>query len=443
TGFGVRHLQVGLLFSALTVGFATRVNLSVAIVALSELPEYQWSEKVKSLVLSSFFWGYVVLQLPAGPLARKFGGKTMILTGLSISSVLSVLTPFLIRFGGWKWLCGVRLIEGLCQGVLFPSVHTVISAWVPPKERALLGNFTYAGNQFGTIAMLATSGLLITFGGWPSVFYASGGLGCIWSVIYYIWGASSPAQSKQISTEERELIAMQYASEGAVVSEKSQQEQATPWLSIITSPAVFALIIVQSSYAFGFWTLLIQIPTYMKNVLGKDIKANALLSALPYTAMLAVSFVFAWSAKRMQKSKTISLSFNRKFFNSIGMLCPMLLLIALGYVPKDQDTLAVFLLILTVGVSSASHVGFLVNHIDLSPNFAGIIMGLCNAFANSAGLVAPLIVGAIVTDNTDVHQWRIVFFLAAGVYFLGNSAFLILGRTQTQSWNDPPASVSK
>lgn len=34
----MRHLQVLLLFLALTVGFTTRVNLSVAIVAMTELP---------------------------------------------------------------------------------------------------------------------------------------------------------------------------------------------------------------------------------------------------------------------------------------------------------------------------------------------------------------------------------------------------------------------
>lgn len=34
----MRHLQVLLLFLGLTVGFTTRVNLSVAIVAMTELP---------------------------------------------------------------------------------------------------------------------------------------------------------------------------------------------------------------------------------------------------------------------------------------------------------------------------------------------------------------------------------------------------------------------
>lgn len=38
SGYGIRHLQILFLFLALSVGFATRVNLSVAIVVMMELP---------------------------------------------------------------------------------------------------------------------------------------------------------------------------------------------------------------------------------------------------------------------------------------------------------------------------------------------------------------------------------------------------------------------
>ncbi|EDW02608.1 putative inorganic phosphate cotransporter [Drosophila grimshawi] len=443
SGFGIRHLQVFFLFSALSMGFAMRVNLSVAVVAMAEFPEYKWSEKIKSLVLSSFFWGYVITQIPAGPLARRFGGKVTILTGSSICSVLTILTPLCAKLGGWQLLCTVRLLEGLCQGFLFPSCHTVLSAWVPPKERATLGNFTYAGNQFGIIVMLATSGLLISMGGWPSVFYASGAVGCIWSIIYYIWGASSPADSKSISAEERTLIELGQAGERNDSSEQPSHHQITPWMRFFRSPAVLALIVVQSAYAYGFWTLLTQIPSYMKYILGKDIKANALLSALPSAAMLTLCFIFAWLSKLMQKKDSISLSFNRKFFNSIGTFGPMCLLIALGYVPQDKDTLSVVLITLTVGLISASHVGFLINHIDLTPNYAGIIMGICNCVANCMSLAAPLLVGVIVTDQHNPHQWRMVFFVAAGIYLVGNGVFLIFGRTNVQPWNDPSAEQQK
>ncbi|KAJ6642400.1 putative inorganic phosphate cotransporter, partial [Pseudolycoriella hygida] len=80
---------------------------------------------------------------------------------------------------------------------------------------------------------------------------------------------------------------------------------------------------------------------------------------------------------------------------------------------------------------------FQVNHIDLAPNFAGTLMGVANAVANIFSIIAPLIVGLIVTDETDPTQWRIIFFIAAGIYFIGNLMFVVFGKTSVQTWNEP------
>ncbi|KRF79997.1 putative inorganic phosphate cotransporter isoform X1 [Drosophila virilis] len=444
-GLGIRHLQTFLFFFALAVAYAQRVNLSVAVVAMTDaaeanphFPEYKWPEKTKSLLLSSFFWGYVLTQVPSGQLARKFGGKITLLTGLSICSVLNILTPLFAKLGGWQLVCALRVVEGLCQGVVFPSVHTLLSAWVPPNERPVLGTAAYAGNQFGTIIMLATSGLLASSSaGWPSIFYISGGVGCIWAILFFIWGASSPAHYKKISTEERKMIEMAQASEAT--SEQPKEQMHTPWLSFFTSPAFLALIASHSANNWGFWTLLTEIPSYMKNVLGKDIKSNALLSALPYAAMFVMSFIFSAIAMWLNKRNCISTVASRKLFNSIGLWVPMCALIGLAYVSSDQSNLAVILLTITVGFNGSCYLGFQINHIDLSPNFAGILMGITNCVGNIMSIIAPLLVGFIVNNEHDVEQWRVVFFIAAGIYLVGNGLFIIFGRANVQPWNDPPS----
>ncbi|XP_001360310.3 putative inorganic phosphate cotransporter isoform X1 [Drosophila pseudoobscura] len=449
SGLGVRHFQVFLLFCALTVAYAQRVNLSVAVVAMLDsnsanphFPEYNWSDKIKSLLLSSFFWGYVVTQVPAGQLARKFGGKVMILSGLTICSVLNILTPLCAKFGGWQLVCALRVVEGLCQGVVFPSTHTILSQWAPPKERATLGTCAYSGNQFGTIIMLATSGMLAaSSAGWPSIFYISGGVGCVWSVVYFLWGASSPSECKSISSEERKLIEMAQAGEVATVQDqaKEQPQPRTPWLSIFTSPSFLVLIVAHSTHNWGFWTLLTEIPSYMKNILGKDIKSNALLSSLPYFCMFCMSFVFSAISAQLNNRNCISTATSRKLFNTIGTWIPMVTLIGLGYTGADQGTLAVVLLCFTVGTNGATYLGFNMNHIDLSPNFAGILMGITNCVGNIMSIIAPLVVGVIVTDEKDPDLWRIVFFIAAGFYLVGNGLFVIFGKAEVQPWNDPPA----
>ena len=37
--------------------------------------------------------------------------------------------------------------------------------------------------------------------------------------------------------------------------------------------------------------------------------------------------------------------------------------------------------------------------------------------------------------HSDVPHWRIVFFIAAIVYVIGNTVFLIFGTAKEQKWN--------
>lgn len=106
-----------------------------------------------------------------------------------------------------QMLCGLRLIEGLCQGVIFPSTHTLLSKWAPVSERAQLATYCYSGSQFGTVVMLSTSGVLASsFMGWPSIFYISGLASGLWAILWLFFGSNSPADYKYISAEERDFI---------------------------------------------------------------------------------------------------------------------------------------------------------------------------------------------------------------------------------------------
>ena len=46
-----------------------------------------------------------------------------------------------------------------------------------------------------------------------------------------------------------------------------------PWISILTSPCVWAIIITHGASVFGYFTVVNQLPTYMKHILHFNIKA--------------------------------------------------------------------------------------------------------------------------------------------------------------------------
>ena len=56
-----------------------RSNMSIAIVPLQD--ELQFDQKTKGLILSSFFYGYILTQVIGGYLALRFGGRIVLTTG--------------------------------------------------------------------------------------------------------------------------------------------------------------------------------------------------------------------------------------------------------------------------------------------------------------------------------------------------------------------------
>ena len=81
-----------------------------------------------------------------------------------------------------------------------------------------------------------------------------------------------------------------------------------------------------------------------------------------------------------------------------GLWGPAAVLVYLSFV-RDDETLCVALLTLSVALNGCTYVGFNVSHLDLSPNYASTLFGITNAVANVMSLMAPLAVGFIVTDE--------------------------------------------
>ncbi|KAL0839188.1 hypothetical protein ABMA28_017156 [Loxostege sticticalis] len=431
TVLGVRHVQMVLLFTGLLLAYAMRVNMSMAIVAMTDSNSkntFNWSTQTQSIILSSFFWGYIVLQIPAGEIANRIGGKVLLASAVGVNSVIVLIIPHCAFFGSWKLLCACRVLQGLTQGVIFPSVHHLLGKWVPVAEKSRLGTFVYAGSQLGTALQLMTSGFIADYWGWPMIFYSVGVLSAIWTGFYICFGSSSPRESLLISEEEKEYI------EGSLHA--TDKKYATPWISLLTSVPFIALTVVHCGQNWGFWTLMTEMPSYMKKVLGVDIKSNGILSALPYLSMYLLSFPFGILLDYSLKRTWLSLGAARKISNSVGFYGAAAALIALCYAPASVSVAAT---LLTVAVAlNVGHItGFLLVHIDMAPNFAGTMMGITNFTANIVSIIAPLVAGAILKDDTDPNAWRMVFHLAAVVYILTNTIFVVYGTSERQKWNDP------
>lgn len=121
--------------------------------------------------------------------------------------------------------------------------------------------------------MLSTSGILASSAmGWPSIFYISGLASGLWAILWLFFGSNSPSDYKYISAEERDFIQTSLGHSEDDPEHNEKRVLRTPWKDIFTSTAFYALAVVHSAHNWGFWTLLTEMPTYMKSVLKFDIK---------------------------------------------------------------------------------------------------------------------------------------------------------------------------
>jgi len=122
---------------------------------------------------------------------------------------------------------------------------------------------------------------------------------------------------------------------------------------------------------------------------------NGFLSALPYLAMWIFSNVISFVADWMIESGRCTHTITRKIINSIGQYGPAICLIIASYTGCNRYLTVAVLTIglgLNGGIYSGNFVaecclqlslfrnflsmsGFKINHLDITPRFAGILMG--------------------------------------------------------------------
>ena len=74
--------------------------------------EFNWDGDRQGLVLGSFFYGYILTQVPGGYLGERYGGKWLYGVGVLCTSVFTLLTPIAARIHVYVFLA-VRILEGI------------------------------------------------------------------------------------------------------------------------------------------------------------------------------------------------------------------------------------------------------------------------------------------------------------------------------------------
>ncbi|GFO33263.1 vesicular glutamate transporter 3 [Plakobranchus ocellatus] len=106
--------------------------------------EFQWGSTFEGVVLSSYYYGYLLTPLLSGYLERVVGAKCLVAVCIGLGSLVNLLTPFLTRVDRFL-LVVLRVLAGTTNGMIDPAVQSLWSAWAPRSEVAYLTAVEYAG----------------------------------------------------------------------------------------------------------------------------------------------------------------------------------------------------------------------------------------------------------------------------------------------------------
>lgn len=418
-----RYVVVLFIFMVCMEMYAHRVVLNVAIVAMvnnsavemketeesisHECPDiaenqnitynyregkFVWSQPEQGIILGSFYYGYVIFQFLGGSIVHLLGAKRTYVVTVFFSSALLSITPILAEMGVAVLTCQ-RVILGLAQGLTYPSGFTILSRWSPVSERSTLMAICVSGNLVGSIISMTLSGYLCEYGfsgGWPSTFYVFGVLGCILAIFLLFFVYDYPDEFSGI-TQKEVLYIQQNSSSNSSNADKNQK---IPWRKILTSVPVWATCAVKMCFAWGFYTFLSKLPSYLENILHFPIQQNGLINAFMYTAHAIGLVLSGYLSDLFIKRKYFSVTNVRKGFETAAIIGTSACMICIPLVGCSNTNVILILITSTafMGLVGGGDNSIILN---LAPKYTGPLFGLTNGMAAVSGFLSPYIANAL------------------------------------------------
>ncbi len=417
TGFWkTRYTTIAMCFAAVFVCYIDRVNISIAIIPMSK--EFGWDVTTQGAVLSSFYIGYLLMQISGGRLADRFGGKIVLGLGVLVWSVFTLLTPA-AALVGLVGLFVARIGMGLGEAVTFPSIYSLVTRWFPVEEKSKVIALNASGIPIGTVFALLVTPLIVLHLGWQWAFYLFGGVGVIWFLAWQRFVTTTPQEHPRISAQELALIEASAPASGAV-------ETAPPIRYFLKNKALWAIIVAHFCNNWTLYVILSWLPKYVNEGLGVPFAAVGLISMLPHITSFLCLNIAGNIADRMIKSG-MDVTFVRKLMQTIafGGLSICLFLIA----EVESAYAAIGILCLGKVFSAAGIGGHSVNHMDIGPRHAGTLMGITNTAGTIPGIVGVYVSGMILEAT---GSWALVFQVTAGVTLFGMVFYLLFASGEKQ-----------
>jgi MFS family permease len=359
-----------------TIAFIDRTNISLALPWISK--DLHLDPPQAGTVAGIFFWGYLVLQIPGGHLAKHWSAKKF------ISILLVAWAIFAVGCGmarTYHELLLMRLLLGVAESGVYPATLILLSHWFTRSERARANALWLLCLPGALIVSSPASGWILDHWSWRVMLVAEGSLPFLWLAIWLAFIQDHPRDATWLPEAERgplvEILRQEsFALEGS---------ETVPYLRALFRPQVFLLAAVYFCFVSGQMGLLFWLPSAMATFRRLSSLSTGILYTIPFIAGAVSLLIISRHSDRVHE---------RRLHAAGAMLfggCCILL--AVATIPHSLSI--AFALIVLSGVGAYGPMGafWAIPTETLPPAIVGSAMGFVNAIGNLGAYFAPLIVG--------------------------------------------------
>ena len=400
-----RYVVFFFLYVGFCISYIDRSAIGLALPSISK--DFTLAPTQMGVVISAFFIGYSIMQLPGGWMADKFGSKSVILIALTLWSIFTFMTGHASSLAGLLFL---RFVFGLCEGPYAGACYRGIAEYFPRELRPAFATGVLSSNYIGSaIAPIIIVPLILWFG-WRGMFQALGCIGLVYVFFYVFFYAFFYAFFvKQVKPAEEEKA-------GAKKGSKKEYFLKLLHFSIIWKLVVCAFCISCINKGLDAW-----MPTYLIAERGINLKAVGYVTPIPFMASFLSTAVCGWIMNKY---------FDRVEQYMIG-ICAVMTAVFL-YLMYNAETLF-WVVVFQCGVYffKACILGSAVAIVlkIVTGNIAGSATMIVNMGGQVAGFISPVVMGYLVSVFNGSFN-AVFYYLIGAASVCALSAFLIPKRKE-------------
>lgn len=360
----LRHLILILLYVGWCISYVDRTAITYAATHIAS--DFHLSPASLGVLLSSFYVGYSIMQIPGGWLSDRFGSGRVVLVSILLWSLFTSMT-------GLAWslasLIVIRFLFGIAEGAFPAASMKGVAESFTAKERPTKASILISSNYTGSmLAPLLITPLLLAFH-WRTVFHIIAVLGIVFAVLYAM------VYRRQLREQKAQAITMQPINKEAL-------------MELLRSGVMWKLVLVWFALSLVNKGLDSWMPIYLMTERGLNLKTVGILMPLPFVLAAVSAAVGGWVMLRWFNGRENILLFSTAALTACCVYGMYQSTTITGLIVFQCAAYFFKSFVMSTCMSLPSKI--------LPAHQVGTAAGMVNFGGQTAGFISPVIIGLLI-----------------------------------------------